>query len=241
MLKTGQDRVNALRARYWRNLAHAAPASGTRRAENRWTRSTIQPPKAVPAPLLAPPEQTCFGCARCAATIHLEFQPRETRRRAATHERFPRRRASALLAISNDATPKRRSLLKMSFLERATRMHRPATPLRLSFGFAGQSPARMRDCTRGSSRAPRVSATLPSPRPAPRQFLEHARPIPHRTKSMEELAFASSCASTTKRKTSSRTDSKKHVQSAAQEKMLPHSFEGGAGFQSLIIAGLCKL
>jgi hypothetical protein len=57
---------------------------------------------------------------------------------------------------------------------------------------------------------------------------------------MEALAFASSCASTTKRKTSSRTDSKKHVQSAAQEKM-PHSFEGGAGFQSLIIAGLCKL
>jgi hypothetical protein len=246
MLKAARDSVNAssVRASSVRNFlksAHAVHVCDKRRAENRWKRRQIRPPQAALAPLLALLEQTCCGYAPCAAASHLEFQPPKTRRQAATRERFRRRRALAILAISNDAQPIRRSPLKMFFLEKATRMHRPATPLRLSFGFAGQSPARMRDCTRGSSRAPRVSATLPSPRPAPRQFLEHARPIPHRTKSMEELAFASSCASTTKRKTSSRTDSKKHVQSAAQEKMLPHSFEGGAGFQSLIIAGLCKL
>src|SRR5271167_5202892 len=91
----------------------------------------------------------------------------------------------------------------------------------------------MRDCIRGSSLAPRISAILLSPRPALRQFQERARPIPHRTRSREALPSASSCARWTKRKTSSRTDSKKHVQSAAQEKTLPHAFEGGASFSEI--------
>jgi hypothetical protein len=233
--------VRASSVRNCRKSAHAVHECDKRRAENRWTRSRTQPMQAVRARMTASPAQTYFGYARCAAASHLEFQPPKTRRRAATRERFRRRRALAILAISDGATPELRSRQKMFFLEKATRMHRPATPLRCCSRSAAQASLQKRGCTRCSSLARLVFAIPPSPRQALSQFQEHARPIPCRTKSMEALAFASSCASTTKRKTSSRTDSKKHVQSAAQEKMLPHSFEGGAGFQSLIIAGLCKL
>ena len=233
--------VGASSVRNCRRSAHALHVCDKRRAENRWTHSRTQPMQAVRARMTASPAQTCFGYARCAAAIHLEFQPPKTRRWAATRERFRRRRALAIFAISNDAEPIPRSPLKMFFLEKATPRHRPATPLRCCSRSAARASPQKRGCTRCSSLARLVFATPPSPRQALRQFQERALPIPCRTKSREALAFASSCASTTKRKTSSRTDSKKHIQSAAQEKMLPHSFEGGAGFQGLIIAGPCKL
>jgi hypothetical protein len=224
---------HASSVRNCRKSAHAVHECDKRRAENRWTRSRTQTMQAVRARMTASPAQTCFGYARCAAAIHLEFQPPKTPRQPAARERFRRRRALAILAISNDAEPIRRSPLKMFFLEKATRWHRPATPLHLSSDSAVKAPPQKRGCTRCSSLAPRVSSTPPSRHRARRQPQEHARPIPCRTKSMEALAFASSCASTTKRKTSSRIDSKKHVQSAAQEKTLPHAFEEGASFSEL--------
>jgi len=55
------------------------------------------------------------------------------------------------------------------------------------------------------------------PRPAPRQFQEHVLPIPIRTKATEALASALSLARTTKRKTSSRSDSQHHFPSCAPE------------------------
>jgi len=230
MLRASCALVNALHAVYWHNLAHAVHVYDKRRVENRWKRRQIQPPKAAQALMRVPQPQTYCGYARCGSASCLGFQRREKRRRAAEHERFLKTHAPVLLAISDGATPELRSQLRMFFLEMAARTHRPAIRRRLSFGLAGQSPARMRDCIRGSSLAPRVSATLPSPRPARRQFPEHARPIPHQTKSREGHASASCCARWTKHKTSSQTDSKKHAQSAAQEKTLPHAFTGGASF-----------
>ena len=113
----------------------------------------------------------------------------------------------------------------------AARTHRPAIRRRLSFGLAGQSPAQMRDCIRGSSLARRVSATPPLPHQARRQFQERVHPNPCRTKATELFASASCAASTTKHKTSSQSDSQKHVQSAGRERLpqiseRPHTFSG---------------
>jgi hypothetical protein len=165
------------------------------------------------------PVQTCCACARCAAAIHLESQSPETLRRAAARERLPRRLAPAILVISNDAAPGRRWLQKMFSPEKAAPKHPPAKYRRLCFRFAREAWRQMRGYTRCSSRARRVFAILRSPRPARRQFQERVRPNPCRTKATELLASASCAASTTKHKTSSRTHSQKHVQSAARERL----------------------
>src|SRR5580704_1762754 len=95
----------------------------------------------------------------------------------------------------------------MLFLKMAMRTHRPATLLRLSFGFAEQFPVQMRGCTQGLSLAQRVFALLLSPRPALLQFQERARPIPRQTKPREARDLASCVARWTNRKTNSQTDS----------------------------------
>ena len=172
------------------------------------------------------PGQTCCEYARCAAAIHLESQSPETLRRAAAPERLPRRLAPAIPATSNDAAPGRRWLQKMFSPEKAAPKHPPAKHRRLRFGFAREARRQKRGYTLCSSLARRVFAILRSPRPALRQFQERVRPNPSRTKATELFASASCAASTTKHKTSSQTDSQKHVQSAVRD---------------VIIAGLRKI
>jgi hypothetical protein len=179
--------------------------------------------------MTVPPAQTCCGCARFAAAIHLESQPPETLRQAAARERFLRRRVPAIPVISNDAAPGRRWLPKMFSLEKAAPTRPPATPLRLRFGFGAQAARQTRGCTRCSSLARRVFAILPLLRPALNQFQERVRPNPCPTKATELPASASCAASTTKHKTSSQTDSRKHIQSAAR-KALPHNSEQSRTF-----------
>src|SRR5579859_6646169 len=119
--------------------------------------------------------------------------------------------------ISGGAARERRSPPKTFSLEKAARMHRPAAPPHFCFGFDAQCPPQKHGYTQGSSRAPRVFAILPLPRPGLRQFPKRARPIPCRTKATEALASASSLARATNRKTSSRNDSKQHVPSLPRE------------------------
>ncbi len=182
-------------------------------------RSRILPSRDAPVHSLAPRAQMCFGYARCDSAIHLEFQPPETRRRAAALEIFPQMHTLAIQAISDDAAPERRSLQKMFSLEKATQMHHLGPRRRLYFDSGAQFPPQKYGYTRGSSLALRVFAILPLPRPAQRQFPERALPILCRTKATEALASASSLAKATKRKTSSRTDSTQHIRSSARERL----------------------
>ena len=219
MLRTRRSRVNASSVRNCRHSANVVLANDTRRAEHRWTHSKIPPLRAVPVRMTAPVAQMCFGYARSAAAIHLESRSPETRRRAAARERFQRRHVPAIPAISNDAVQEPRSPLKKSFLEKAAPMHHPAALRRSRFGCAPQSRLQTHDYTRGSSLAPHACAILPSRRPAPRQAQEHVRPIACRTKATEGPLSVSCCATTTKHKTSSRTDSQNHVPSPARERL----------------------
>ncbi len=229
MLRAGRGWVNASLMRNGRRSPHAKLVNDTRHVENLRTHLQIRAPQAVPPRMTVQAVQTCCGCARFAATIHLESQPLETLRQAAARERFLRRLAPAILVISNDAAPGRRWLPKMFSLEKAEPTRPPATPLRSRFGCAAQAPQQKRGYTRCSSPARRVSATLLSPRPAPGQLQERVRPNPYPTKATELLASASCAASTTKHKTSSQTDSKQHVPSPAR-KSQPQGFERGVIF-----------
>jgi hypothetical protein len=112
----------------------------------------------------------------------------------------------------------------MFFLQMAARTRLPATPFHFRSESAAQFRRQTRGCIRGSSLAPRVFAALPSQRRVLRQSPGRALPIPFRTKSTEALASASRCARWTKRKTNSRTDSQKHVQSSTG-KRLSHASE----------------
>jgi hypothetical protein len=217
MLKARRVVVNASRVRNRQRFAHAVRANDTRRAGSRWTRSKIPPLQAVRVRMTAPPEQTCFGYARSGAAIHLESRSPETRRRAAARERSPRKRASAILAMSDGAAPERRSLPKKFFPEKAKLRHRLAPPRHLGLDRAEQALRQMRGYTQGSSLSSHASAILPSPLPALHQPLEHARPIPYWTKATELLASASCGARTTKHKTSSRIDSQKRPIYRAQK------------------------
>ncbi len=212
-----QASLSGVAIRKGRRSAHVVLLNGTRRVENLRTRSKIRAPQVAGARMMVPPVQMCCECAQCAAAIHLESQSPETLLRAAARERLPRRLAPAILAISNDAAPGRQWLQKMFFPEKAAPKHPPARHRRLRFGFAREARRQMRGYTRCSSRARRVFAIPPLPRPALRQFQERVRPNPCRTKATELLASASCAASTTKHKTSSQSDSQKHVQSAARD------------------------
>jgi hypothetical protein len=185
MLRAGRGWVNASLISHGRRSAHAKLVNDTRHVENLRTHSKIRPPQVVRARMTVEQVQTCCGCARFAAAIHLESQPPETLRQAAARERFLGRLAPAILVISNDAAPGRRWLQKMFSLEKAAPTHPPATPLRSRFGFAAQVRRQTRGYTRCSSLAPRVFAILPLPRPALRQFQERVRPNPCPTKATE--------------------------------------------------------
>src|SRR5208282_2126772 len=160
----------------------------------------------------------CFGYARPVAAIHLESQVPETRRRAVEPGRFLQMPAPAPLAISDDAAREPRSPLKMLFPEMAALTHRPALPRRFCSDSFEQVAPQTSGCTPGSSLAQHACVTLLLLHPAQLQFPERALPIPNRTRATESLASASAVANTTKRKTSSRTDSQTHVQSSAQKK-----------------------
>src|SRR5580658_3078868 len=217
MLRAGHALVNEWRVR------NSWQSAGKLRADDRRclciqrTRSKIQPPRVAPSRNQAPQAQTCCGYAQCDSAIHPESQPQETHPRVAAREISLQTRVLALLSISSDATRERQSPRKMFFQETAMQTRRPAKQPRFCSGCVEQFLPRTRGCTRDSSLAPRASATLPSQRPVPRQFPGRARPIPFPTKSTEANAFASRCARKTKRKTSSRTDSQKHVHTAAQK------------------------
>jgi len=109
--------------------------------------------------------------------------------------------------------------------EKAAPKHPPAKHRRLRFAFAREAWRQTRGCIRCSSLARRVFAILRLPPPALRQFQERVLPNPCPTKATELLPSASCAASTTKHKTSSQTDSQKHVQSS-REKRHPQKGNG---------------
>ena len=206
------------------------PANEMRRASNLWTRLKIPRLQAAPAPMQAPPAQTCFEYARSGAAIHLESRSPETLPRAAIRERFPQRLVPALLATANGAARERRSPLKKFSLRMEVLTHRLVPQRRLRCWFASRAQQQKRGYIQGWSLAPRAFSTLPSPRPVLLQFQECARPIPRRTKATELLASESCCAKMMKRRTSSRTDSQKHVHSAAQQKTSPRACKRTSDF-----------
>jgi hypothetical protein len=232
MLRAGRDRVNASSFNNWRHFALGVLSNDMRFLEKLLIRSKILLSRAAQVHSQAPRAQMCFGYAQCDSAIHLEFQRPETRRRAAVLEISLRMRALAIQAISDDAAPEQRSQQKMFFLKKARQMHHLAPRRRLRFYSGVQFPPQKYGYTRGSSLASRVFATLPLPRPAPRQFPERALPILCRTKATEALASGSSLAKATKRKTSSRTDSTQHIPSSARERLSQVS-TGQASFSEL--------
>jgi len=197
-------------------------------------RSRILRSRAARVRSQAPRAQMCFGYARCDSAIRPEFQPPETRHRVAALGISLRMRCLAILAIADDAAPEQRSRQKMFSLEKARQMHHLAPRRRLYFDSGAQFPPQKYGYTRGSSLDLRVFATLPLPRPAPRQFPERALPILCRTAATEALASASSPATTTKRKTSSRTDSNQHIPLCGKD--CPRFQQVKLVFQNLIIA-----
>lgn len=224
MLRVARGGVNARRIRKCRPFA-AAPLAGSKRCLcKRWTGSKIRQGQAAPPTMQAQLAQTCCGCEQRDSAIHLESRGLEKRRLGVALERFPQTRIAALPSFSNGAVQERRSPRKIFVRGRAAPMHRPAGLLRSSFDFAERFQPQTHGCIQGLSRASRAFAILPSPRLDPRQFPERARPIPFRTRAMEATASASRFARGTSRKTSSRTDSQKHVPSSARE-TLPQVLE----------------
>src|SRR5579859_5837646 len=142
--------------------------------------------------------------------------------------------------ISGGAARELRSPPKTFSLEKAARMHRPAAPPHFCFGLDAQFPPQKHGYTQGSSRAPRVFAIHPLPRPGPRQFPKRAHPIPRPTTATEALASVSSLARAMNRKTSSRNDSKQHVPSLPREDWRT-ILNAKPLCQGLIIAGLRKI
>jgi len=219
MLRAKRGCVNETSVTHRRHPAHATRASGTRCPCIQRIRSKIQQPQVAPARKQAPRARTYCGYAQCDSAIHLESQPQETRRQAATRGIFLQMRALAPLSISSGATREQRSPRKIFFPETATRTHLPARPRHSFRDSAARFRRQTRGYTRDLSHAPRVFAIPLSPRPALLRFPERARPIPFRTKSTEANVSASCCARRTKRKTSSRTDSQKHVHSATGKRL----------------------
>jgi hypothetical protein len=218
MLRSSHELVNVLRSVMRQHPALAAPANDRHYLCIRGKRSKIQPPQAAPARNQAPQAQTCCGYVQCDSAIHLEFQPQGTLRRAAARERLLQTLVLAPLSISSDAIRESRSPRKMFLAQTAVRMRRLARPRRSRQDSAAQLRRQTRGYIRGSSRVPRAYTILPSPRPGLLLFPKRVRPIPSRTKSTEANASASCCARRTKHKTSSRTDSRRHIHSAEQKK-----------------------